>query len=359
MLTARIGQYDSDPDPYFAERDDVRLDDIALKCVAFIGIKRGDRFVPRATCFFVSQIQFQHQFCSLVTAEHVVSGLLSKGHDLWMRINVHGPKGAVVIPIRDATAAFYFHPDNESHATDVAVSPMPTHYQDEKTGELHQFDINYLQLTGHPDNFVPNETFKEKVGLGSDVAVIGLFRSHFGENRNVPIVRIGNISALPGEPVYTKYAGYLQAYLVESRSISGLSGSPVFAVADTALFVVEALAQRGMPKTQHLALLGLMHGHFDVPNLNEDVVSDDDMPERSVHTGIGVVIPIEKIIETLNHPDLIAMRKKTVERLRDRKGATPDLIDEADLPASDENPNHREDFTRLLGEAARIRKSED
>jgi hypothetical protein len=104
----------------------------------------------------------------------------------------------------------------------------------------------------------------------------------------------------------------MRAYLVEARSIAGLSGSPVFSMRGSELNVVSALAiLQGKPGLGNpIALLGLMHGHFDVPNLNEDVVIDRDEPERSVHTGIGVVIPVEKIIETIQHPDLTEMRKR-------------------------------------------------
>ncbi|MGH6790497.1 MAG: hypothetical protein ACRECC_12555, partial [Pseudolabrys sp.] len=104
----------------------------------------------------------------------------------------------------------------------------------------------------------------------------------------------------------------------------------------------------------------LMHGHFDVPNLNEDVVADDDEPERSVHTGIGVVVPLSKILETINHPDLVAMRKKIVKDLRESSGAKPDLApDDEDLPATDVNPNHREGFTSLLNAAAKKPEPKD
>jgi len=68
-----------------------------------------------------------------------------------------------------------------------------------------------------------------------------------------------------------------------------------------------------------------MHGHFDVVNLNEDVIADDDEPTRSIHTGIGVVIPVRKILETLEHPELVAMRKAIVSRLR-QSGAVPDIV---------------------------------
>jgi len=41
-----------------------------------------------------------------------------------------------------------------------------------------------------------------------------------------------------------------------------------------------------------------------VKNLNEDVVTDSDGALGSINTGIGVVVPIEKILETILHPDL-------------------------------------------------------
>jgi hypothetical protein len=366
MLTARIGQYDRDPDPYFAERDyDVHLIPEALKCVAFLGIKKGGKFLPRATCFFVQYTEFGHSFCHLVTAEHVVSGLLSKGHDLWLRVNVYGKKGAMTFAIPDAGKVFRFHPNNENEATDVAICPCAPQFQDEETGETVHIAMRALRLDADAeDGFLPRGDFAEKrIGLGAEIAIIGLFRSHYGTNQNIPIVRVGNIAAMPGEPVHTDYAGYIKAYLIEARSIAGLSGSPVLIFPDSAVILAEGIAKRRIDQ-QGCALLGLMHGHFDVPNLNEDVVADEDAPERGVHTGIGVVVPVEKIVETLRHPDLTAMRKETAERLRKEKGATADIITDdvaasAAPPANDENPKHREDFNSLVGAAARKLARED
>jgi hypothetical protein len=211
---------------------------------------------------------------------------------------------------------------------------------------------------------VPTEEFEKKViGLGAEVAVVGLFRSHYGTNQNVPIVRVGNISAMPGEPVFTKYAGHIKAYLIEARSIAGLSGSPVLIVPDSAILLAHMMRGQRLGGDQGLgdqgcALLGLMHGDFDVKNLNEDVVTDEDAPNRGVHTGIGVVVPLAKIIDTINHPDLIEMRKAAAKQLREEKGATADVVAD-DAPVSDANPHHLEDFTRLVDVAARKRPQGD
>jgi len=211
---------------------------------------------------------------------------------------------------------FRFHPNREQEPTDVAVSPFDARaFQDEQTGENLIADTVPLVFEGGEHGFLPTDEFaRQTIGLGAQIAIVGLFRSHYGKNRNVPIVRVGNISALPGEPVFTRYTGYISAYLVEARSISGLSGSPVFVLQNEAVMLANTL--KSSAPQQHAALLGLMHGHFDVPNLNEDVVADEETPERSVHTGIGVVVPVHKILETARHPELIAMRQALVEQVR-------------------------------------------
>ena len=92
MFAVQIGKYDSDPEPFFVERGrDVHLSDKILRCVAFIGSKTNGKFTPRATAFFVQIIDGQHRFDHLVTAQHVVAMMLSKGHDLWLRVNLINP----------------------------------------------------------------------------------------------------------------------------------------------------------------------------------------------------------------------------------------------------------------------------
>jgi len=109
----------------------------------------------------------------------------------------------------------------------------------------------------------------------------------------------------------------MKAYLVEARSIAGLSGSPVIVMPDSALMLAKGL---GGNWPQGAALLGLVHGHFDVPRLNEDVVTNEENPKGGVHTGIGLVVPIEKILETMHHPELVAIRKEIAERMRESGG---------------------------------------
>ena len=301
----------------------MNLNDKILKSVAFLGTKESGRFSPRATCFFVSWVEDGYRFEHLVTAEHVVSGLMRRKQEIWLRANlIDGPVCETQLP----EDKFKFHPNNAQEATDVAICPFSTTFVDDVTSKKIKLDIDSLMLnTGDQRSFLPTEEFKQgAVGLGATIAIVGLFRSHFGENRNIPIVRVGNISAKPGEPVRTQNGAYVKAYLVEARSISGLSGSPVFGIPDSAVMLAKGLQSRAyLQNYQGAALLGLVHGHFDVPNLNEDVVADTDGPERSVHTGIGVVIPVDKIVETINHQDLVAMRQEFAARWHAQGIAAP------------------------------------
>jgi hypothetical protein len=88
-------------------------------------------------------------------------------------------------------------------------------------------------------------------------------------------------------------------------------------------------------------LLGLMHGHFDIKNLKEDTAIDSAGDGTGgINTGIGVVIPVEKILETLDQPGIVEMRKKAGDELRKANGATADFAKRgADAtPSRDANP---------------------
>jgi hypothetical protein len=63
----------------------------------------------------------------------------------------------------------------------------------------------------------------------------------------------------------------------------------------------------------------LVHGHFDVQNLNDDIVVDADVDSgrgSGINTGIGVVIPVEKILEALQNPNLVSTREQHAAKFR-------------------------------------------
>jgi hypothetical protein len=109
---------------------------------------------------------------------------------------------------------------------------------------------------------------------------------------------------MPEEPVATKW-GTFDAYLIESRSIGGLSGSPVFAYIgpvrrpEGGSFNVTGVK---------IFLLGLVHGHWDLPLFETDDVQIDSDIGKSINRGIAIVVPSQKIAELLNCEKLTGPR---------------------------------------------------
>jgi hypothetical protein len=144
--------------------------------------------------------------------------------------------------------------------------------------------------------FLTDEVIKARnIGTGDEVFMTGLFAYLEETEKNLPIVRMGNIALMPDEPIATKF-GKTDAYLIEARSLGGLSGSPAF-----------VHPWQG----DRFYLLGLMHGHWDTPNEVSEVpvVQDAVGNTESVNVGIAIVVPAKKILEVLDHPELVAERE--------------------------------------------------
>ena len=281
----------------------------ARRSVIFIGEMTGGKFMPRATAFLAASGDERGRsvhFPYLITAEHVIAGMAYKQKEIFVRYNLKD--GTARVESIHA-AKWWYHPSCPER-TDVAVAPIAFDWDivDHECVPLFSYD----PLSDWPILKRPGSGY----GLGDETFAIGLFRSHYGTQRNMPIVRIGNISALPEEPIRTEHgSGFIDGYLVEMRSIAGLSGSPVFVdrpevpprgfIADT----------RYKPDPENVNwfryhFLGLIHGHFDVPSPLEDMASEDDRTATGINTGMGIVIPAIMVLETLYQEELIEERKR-------------------------------------------------
>ena len=76
----------------------------------------------------------------------------------------------------------------------------------------------------------PTFASNTKLGFGDEVFMIGLFANHDGGERNLPLARFGNISAMPSDnvPIRQPNNNYRPSYVLDMRSRGGFSGSPVF-----------------------------------------------------------------------------------------------------------------------------------
>jgi hypothetical protein len=66
-----------------------------------------------------------------------------------------------------------------------------------------------------------------------------------------------------------------------------------------------------------------MYGHWDIDAALSDVLSADDTGE-ALNTGIGVVVPVSKVIEAVNQERFAEARREEVQKRKARQAPTPD-----------------------------------
>src|SRR5260370_33118087 len=169
---------------------------------------------PQGTGFIVGMSTDKAFHRYLVTALHVAQNL-SKGH-FFIRLN--RTSGGVMYMMIEHGARWYAN-FGEKFYVDVAVMPiaLPTY-----------IDYSYLTPEVH---FLTDEIINQphhKIGIGSEVAIAGLYANVIGEERNLPIVRIGNIAMMPEQLLPSNDFGTVESYLIDGFVPPGMSGSPVF-----------------------------------------------------------------------------------------------------------------------------------
>lgn len=304
----------------------------ARKCVAFIGYRNTDgMYKVGGTAFFLARHdEAMHvYFRYVVTAKHVIDKIRDKGVGgrACLRMNFKDA-GARWIEI-DQSYDWFFHPTD----SEVDVAVLKWGYPD----ECDHIPLGMGMLVG--DEHIA----MHEIGYGDDVCITGLFARHYGLKRNIPIVRIGNIAAMPEEQVETRL-GLIDAYLIEARSIGGLSGSPVFINLGHQRFIGNRLVQSPSGRPVFF-LLGLVHGHWDVDTPSDyDLTSEDSAVAEKVNMGIAIVTPASKIREVIEQPMVRKQEDKMAREMRDKR-----------LPAADsaEEEMTQEGFEEALRRASR------
>jgi hypothetical protein len=282
----------------------MRIPDWLVKCVGFISHNR-EKLEYKGTVFGVG---IPHNgtttrgLIHLVTAKHVAERM---GTDFIIGFN--GKDGLPLYLRSNEEVNWFYHP-TEPDAVDVAVMPFTP-----GKGDLYDF-------MGVPvDSFATTERIAEfSIGLGDEITNIGLFAPFPGKTHFIPIIRTGNVAMMPEDPVPTQI-GEIEAYLVEGRSMGGLSGSPVFCRSTVHVPVSTDRGKQGIVSgLGEFHFLGLMHGHFHKEFFPEPHT------QEFVNMGVAIVIPAKKILEVLYHPELVKMREDAINR-----------INESDLPTND------------------------
>jgi hypothetical protein len=203
------------------------------------------------------------------------------------------------------------------------------------------------------------------IGPGDEVFMIGRFVKHDGKLINNPSVRFGNLSMMV-DNIEHPGLGTQESFAVEMRSMGGYSGSPVY-VHPSAWNMNRRVTNIG---GQHLFLLGVDWGHIvDHSEVQVKIVSTEVLakgPDRQVsyvaaNTGMNGVVPAWRLAEMIkNNPWTEAVKNEEKRIAAEDAAATSGaVLDVAAPPATDANPNHREDFNSLLGAAVKTPARED
>lgn len=263
-----------------------------LKCVCFICAYGPAGPIPVGTGFFmavpVETKTGTRRIAVVVTALHVISEIETNSTDQRIALRVNTQEGGVEYV--DTYADNWVKPDHADGFVDAAVCDFPFNNAD-------RFDFNFLEMK----DSATTEIIKSRdLGIGNNVYFAGLFINHYGAQRNEPIMRSGMLAAMPTEKIRHRNLDW-NAYLVEGRSIGGLSGSPVFVEPDINLHQGGTLIVR-MPGAQAWFLLGIMRGHWD-ELMDDDTASEDALhgsKHEAVNMGIAMVIPIDHVLPLIN-----------------------------------------------------------
>ena len=342
-LPLRLGPARYEPSRAFPEIN-VRISDDIRKCVAFLGVEDdtpdGAGIRCLGTGFFMAYDQCRY----LVTVKHVALGIA----DAPFRIRLNRKDGTSDnIEVEVGDIRWFSHPDSD---VDLAVAP----FNSDLTAA--GYDVKLLsgleELPRGPSGFE----------CGDFTYTVGLFRLLSGKKRNLPVVHSGNIALLPSDekiPVRDwendRLTRHIEGYLVQSESIQGLSGAPTFARSNMEL--TDMPTPQGpmallFPRRE-VGLIGVWQGAWDARP--EEARAASLGRELRVPVGMGIVIPVNKIVEILEMGDLKENRAAFKKTWEVNNAASLDSVPISTSEAADANPNHQADFTRLVDVAARKR----
>ena len=295
----------------------MRVDPNLLNTVMFLCEDREDdsgnpRKIPAATAFLVRVEEARDDklltWKYLVTAHH----------------NIERAVGTIYIRYNSSSGGVDHFESLKTEwiaSDDSDVSCLPFWSPERPRPDIKHASFLLSELVGKDGTFsgpsLTEASTPSHVGLGDDLAFVGLFSKRPGTSRNVPIVRFGNVSAMPGDPITVTlgdeenaYNFDVVGYLAECKSWGGHSGSPVLWTTTRVGRVIEGEGMKG-PKQSflHTGLLGLVSAHFDI---EQKAHGTGEMPAEirtAINSGIAVVTPASKIIELLEREDVVDERK--------------------------------------------------
>jgi hypothetical protein len=332
----------------------MQIDPGILNTVGFIGEPTGQGFDARGTCFLLRVVDEAEAFTYLITARHLVRPIKFRKETcpttdpIYVRLPAEGG-GTFVIPM--TRGDWIPHKDNH---VDLCVAEFdPRKWEAEKKLQITTLEYPSIAID---DQRATHFGF----GIGSGIFIPSVFVGHEGELNNTPVVRLGNVAAMPA-PI-RRGSPTRPAYLIETHSIGGASGAPVFFHIDPFKNFGRSELPRDLtdPKTKisPYLLIGVLIGAHSGSYLADFVERDDEEQIISLNpdfnAGISIVVPIPVVIEILDQDEPRGRREAALESIGRRTGYRETSARSAPSTTAD-NPSHKEDFTALVSAAAKKR----
>ena len=255
---------------------------------------KGD-LQPNGTGFFIGVDDTVHggAYVYIVTSKHVLWDTSTKSFvpNGWLRLNRKGGDATFVrMPMRTTGSGknVFIHPDSTVDL--VVIQGIP---------DQEKYDFGFL-----PYALIRNTKEIKKLGLGegTDVFFPALFVPHTGEHKNYPIIRFGKLAMMSDERI--SWDGQLQRlFLIESISVGGNSGAPVFLWFDPRMKPGELLSY----DEKRIRLVGVMQGYFELQRAI-GFRKTQITPIYGSHTGISAVVPVDFLQDILSAPEVAISR---------------------------------------------------
>ena len=334
----------------------MRIEDVVRETVVFLGFEDNSPQSGGIRCLGTGFLLGYKNAGYLITAKHVAK--VFGENPFLIRLNKTDGTSQNV-PADEVI--WHYHPDDN---IDIAAIP----FEVPNPINNRMFDVTYIS-----EHMILTDEIRKQffIGIGDQCYTVGLFRFLAGQKRNLPIVHTGNIALLPEDekiPVKDwdglneENVRYVEGYLVESQSIAGLSGSPVFVryTIDVGFFTSDKKTLRARVPSFQLFLIGIWQGAWEAPPT--EIYGRDNV---NVPVGVGIVIPASRITEVLELPILVEKRRtqkprhiEYVASLEVNKGLFP-IAESTRYPLDQENPQHKEDFNSLLTAAVKKKQPID
>jgi hypothetical protein len=281
----------------------MRVPDLIKACVVFVEFPDDGR---AATAFLVGTWNTEpvDVYLNLVTAAHVAKKMNKSRYRLRANrpttdTNLFYDTGSVADELKlSQPLNWWYHPTMPENV-DIAVAPVDSSI-------MVDWALNGLPVT----MLLTDDTARHyAIGIGDETYTLGIFTHLRSREKNRPILRTGNLAVFPEIKVPTKNFGNMDAYLIEARSLGGLSGAPVFVTETSGQAFVKSPGEPALWAGQTF-LLGVMHGHWDIPpDALNDIGFDVDEQSR-VNLGVAIVSPAKRLLEILTQPRLLTMREQ-------------------------------------------------